>query len=228
MNIQQLETIASSRYLAWSMELVNGQSVTLDCSEIEDNLYAMAADHGMKVFRTLPRRQRYAATAMFRSIARSITDENMSRVRADLLKAIRRASQLPPSRRLEYMRRALGAIGVYGADRNLVRTVARTQASIADSAATWISTYSHPDVWGYMLIAKDDARPSHRAMHGVRYPKWHKFWRLYFPPNGWNCRCRPYPIKHGTKLATIRAFTGTPEVDPGFRFNPGKLLTGVY
>jgi len=228
MNVEQLETIASSRYLGWAMESVNGQSLALDCSEIEDGLYALAADHGMKAFQTLPKRQRRAATVMFRSIARSITDENMSRVRADLLKAIRRASQLPPSKRLEYMRRSLGAIGVYGADKSVVKTVARTQASIADSAATWISTYSHPDVWGYILVAKDDARPSHRAMHGVRYPKWHRFWKLFFPPNGWNCRCRCLPIKFGQKLASIRAFSGRPDVDPGFRFNPGKLILGVY
>ncbi len=228
MNLDQLETIASSRYLAWAMESANHPGLTLDCSEVEDQLYSLAADHGIKVFRSLPKLQRASANVMFRSIARSITDENMSRVREDLIKAIRIAAKLPVQNRLRYIRRALSAIGVYGEEKGLIKTVARTQTSIADSAATWIQSISDPDIWGYVLIAKFDARPSHRAMHGIRYPKKHKFWQKYFPPNGWNCRCRARPIRFSSRFARTRPFSGTPDVDPGFRFNPGKLILGVH
>jgi len=227
MTPDQLSSIAASRYFAWSLEAASDPvGYALDCSEVEHQVFAMAQDHGIKVFRSLPKRQRIAATEMFRSIARSITDENMSRVRADLLKAIRVASQLSEAKRLQYIRRALTRIGVYGEDKSLIQTVARTQSSIADAAATWIQGYSDPSIWGFEYVAKIDARKSHRALHGVRYPKRHKFWRSYFTPNGWNCRCRCRPIRFGSRLAKTRPFIGTPDVDPGFRFNAGALVTG--
>lgn len=201
---------------------------TLDFSEVESCAVAMADDHAVRVFRQLPKAQRRAANLMYRSIARGVTEENMSRVRAQLLRAVRIASKMPQAKRLQYIRRQLSALRLYGEDSGAISTVVRTQTSIADSISSWLEAWADPDVWGFEYVARPDARPEHRALHGTRYPKSHKFWRKYFPPNGWNCRCRARIIRYRSTLARIKPFVGTPDVDPGFRFNPGIAVSRVY
>lgn len=217
-----LDSIIESRLLARAIR----------CEYYDDDLVDMidgvALDHGEKVFRRLPKRQRAAANLMFRSIARSITDEKMTVVRGKLLRAVRNSVSMPAAKRQNYIRRVLGQLGVYGDQKSVVQTVTRTQASIADNAAIWISTLMDPNVWGYEYVARPNARPGHAALNGVRYPKTHKFWKKYFPPNGWNCHCLARPIRHGSVFARTKPFSGVPDVDPGFRFNAGVVISGVH
>jgi SPP1 gp7 family putative phage head morphogenesis protein len=222
-----LAALLESRYFARGV--LAGRGLAFEDNDLVEQVYAMAAEQSTYAFRELPKYQRRAASVMFRSIARGVTDETMSRVREQLLKDVRAAVQLPPEARERAVRRSLGRIGIAGADKHVVRTIVRTQTSIADSAAYWVVTRGNPDVWGYELVVHADerTRPAHWAMRGVRYPKEHIFWRRYFPPNGYNCRCRGRAIKFGDPRARVRAFEGTPEVDPGFRFNPGMLMFGV-
>ncbi len=38
-------------------------------------------------------------------------------------------------------------------------------------------------------------RPEHAAMDGITLPITHQFWNDFYPPNGWNCRCRVKQIR---------------------------------
>ena len=69
-------------------------------------------------------------------------------------------------------------------------------------------------------------RPAHSALHNITLPVNHPFWRRYWPPNGWNCRCFTVKLLSGepTDLSTIdigeiRANT------PGL-FRQNSALTG--
>lgn len=41
----------------------------------------------------------------------------------------------------------------------------------------------------YMCILDEATRPEHRAMHGKVFRYDDHFWTIFYPPNGWGCRC---------------------------------------
>ena len=41
----------------------------------------------------------------------------------------------------------------------------------------------------YSAVMDGRTRPSHAALHGLVYPLDHPFWRTYWPPWDYNCRC---------------------------------------
>lgn len=44
--------------------------------------------------------------------------------------------------------------------------------------------------WMYEAVLDSRTRPSHRGMHGKIFPKDDPIWDIWYPPNGFNCRCR--------------------------------------
>jgi uncharacterized protein with gpF-like domain len=65
-------------------------------------------------------------------------------------------------------------------------------------------------------------RDEHSILDGITRPVNDKFWDLYMPKNGWNCRC--FVTQHGGKKETE-----VPEINldekqfpKTFRMNPGK------
>lgn len=85
------------------------------------------------------------------------------------------------------------------------------------------------DGWiaGYEYITMDDdrVRPNHAAMHGCILRPGSRAVDIWWPPNGYNCRCQLLPID---KLEAKRGITYTdplPDVDPdpGFSKPPGGL-----
>lgn len=44
--------------------------------------------------------------------------------------------------------------------------------------------------WMYVAVLDNATRPSHRAMNEKIFPKDHPIWDVWYPPNGFNCRCR--------------------------------------
>ncbi|WP_291325265.1 phage minor head protein [Desulfovibrio sp. UCD-KL4C] len=43
--------------------------------------------------------------------------------------------------------------------------------------------------WRYLAVGDRHSRPSHMALNGKIYPADHPFWDLYYPLNGFGCRC---------------------------------------
>jgi SPP1 gp7 family putative phage head morphogenesis protein len=57
------------------------------------------------------------------------------------------------------------------------------------SAAQWIGFQQKGGNLEYKTIGDGRVRDAHRKLEGTILPVNHPFWTLYYPPNGWNCRC---------------------------------------
>ena len=80
----------------------------------------------------------------------------------------------------------------------------------------------------YRTARDSNVRPEHADMHGITLPPSDPFWRRYYPPNGWRCRCTvtqvrksKYPTTDSVEtMALGNAATGK-DTKGIFRFNPG-------
>lgn len=50
-------------------------------------------------------------------------------------------------------------------------------------------TLTERPYWEYSSVNDDATRPTHRALHGKVYLADHPFWKTWYPPNGFRCRC---------------------------------------
>ena len=102
--------------------------------------------------------------------------------------------------------------------------------SSAQMAASWAEVSQDGDRYDlqYRTAGDDHVREEHRALNGVTLPPSNDFWRYYYPPNGWNCRCTAVQVLKGKYPTSddkqaIQAgdrMTDTPKKRI-FRFNPG-------
>ena len=102
--------------------------------------------------------------------------------------------------------------------------------SSAQMAASWAEVSQDGDRYDlqYRTAGDDHVREEHRALNGVTLPPSNDFWRYYYPPNGWNCRCTAVQVRKGKyptsdagqAMEAGRRTTDTPKKRI-FRFNPG-------
>ena len=102
--------------------------------------------------------------------------------------------------------------------------------SSAQMAASWAEVSRDGDRYDlrYRTAGDDRVREEHRALDGVTLPASDDFWRYYYPPNGWRCRCDAVQVRKGKYPTSdgkqaIQAgdrMTDTPKKRI-FRFNPG-------
>lgn len=110
-----------------------------------------------------------------------------------------------------------------------IETLLRTQTQLAYSAAR-LDEYSKPEIneiiWGYtyVTVGDDRVRPEHAALDGVTLPKEDPFWRNFWPPNGYNCRCQAIPV---FAPEDVKQPPEGAEIDEGFNFSPDILLNRV-
>ena len=103
------------------------------------------------------------------------------------------------------------------------------QAS-ADMATRWERFEEDGDRYNlqYRTANDDKVRPQHAALHGVTLPISDPFWKTYYPPNGWNCRCTvvqvrksKYPVTPHDEAMTRGADATGKDTKGIFQFNPG-------
>lgn len=89
----------------------------------------------------------------------------------------------------------------------------------------------------YRTVNDDKVRDEHRVLHDIVLPVEDEFWKQYYPPNGWRCRCvavqvrkGKYPVSNsekaieaGEKATTQIGKNGKNNLEI-FRFNPGTSL----
>ena len=98
----------------------------------------------------------------------------------------------------------------------------------------------------YVAVLDARTRPDHLRWHGTVLPWDHPFWRTYYPPNGWHCRCTVMQLSDDDLEEFGWKVTGPPDgwdrtrtwidrrnedrrvqvpvgVDPGFQFNVGLI-----
>ena len=115
-------------------------------------------------------------------------------------------------------------------NRNYLRAEYNFAHASAQGAARWEQIEQDGDEFNlqYRTAQDGNVRPEHAALHGVTLPPSDPFWRTYYPPNGWNCRCTVVQVlrdKYPTTPrdeAIRRGEEATGKDTKGiFKFNPG-------
>ena len=75
----------------------------------------------------------------------------------------------------------------------------------------------------YDAVNDSHTRPSHLAMDGKVFPADHKIWDVWFPPNGFRCRCTVRTLsKRQVEARELKVEDKFPAIapDPHFGTNP--------
>jgi SPP1 gp7 family putative phage head morphogenesis protein len=116
-------------------------------------------------------------------------------------------------------------------NRNYLRTEYNFVSASSEMAGRWEDFEKDGDEYWlqYRTAGDDRVRPEHAALNGVTLPPSDPFWDVYYPPNGWNCRCTVVQVpKNGrTQTPHEEAMTRGAQAMKGdkrhmFAWNPGK------
>ncbi len=75
-------------------------------------------------------------------------------------------------------------------------------------ARQWLDIERDKDIYPYLkyVTAGDDrVRLSHQQLDGKVFPVDSPFWKLYYPPNGWLCRCTVKKLKQTDEISDLDA-----------------------
>ncbi len=99
----------------------------------------------------------------------------------------------------------------------------------AQMASKWVEFEEDGDRYNlqYRTAMDEHVRESHQPLHNTTLPRSNLFWKNYFPPNGWRCRCTvvqvrktKYPESNSDE-ARLAGAEATSRRNELFRFNPG-------
>lgn len=93
----------------------------------------------------------------------------------------------------------------------------------AQASDRWMEFEENRDIYPnliYLTTADERVRDSHRLLHKTVRPIDDPFWDMYYPPNGWRCRCRVEPTRQPVTRGNSK-----PDIPKMFLNNPAK--TGV-
>jgi len=141
------------------------------------------------------------------------------------------------------LNRSLARAGYVGLEPWHARLVANMAVASGYGRSSWEALHD-PRVRGiipaFQYRTQEDAkvRPEHASMNRRIYKRTWGGWVVWWPPNGYNCRCYvigvtkrtidAYGIKPTTKWPTFQAEDGRPRVrarpDDGFEGNPGSYI----
>jgi SPP1 gp7 family putative phage head morphogenesis protein len=115
---------------------------------------------------------------------------------------------------------AVEALG-YKYNVDWLQTEYQTAVGSATMAARWAEYKKEADIFPmlqYQTVGDDRVRAEHKLLDGVIKHINDEFWKTYYPPNGWNCRCDvlQMPESDAKESATP---VHLPQVTPMFKTN---------
>jgi SPP1 gp7 family putative phage head morphogenesis protein len=99
----------------------------------------------------------------------------------------------------------------------------QTAKASARMASDWKRIEADADVLPllqYQTVGDGRVRPTHQALDNIIRPISDPFWKQYYPPNGWRCRCTVIQLSEGQET-DLSKFTPPEDVPPLFRMNAG-------
>ena len=115
-------------------------------------------------------------------------------------------------------------------NQNYLRAEYSFVQSSAQMAGKWEQIMEDGDRYNlqYRTARDSNVRPEHADMHGITLPPSDPFWRRYYPPNGWRCRCTvtqvrksKYPTTDSAEAMALGDAATGKDTKGIFRFNPG-------
>lgn len=130
---------------------------------------------------------------------------------------------------------------------NIFRTNIQTAYSVG-RYRQMMEVREYRPYWQYSAVNDSRTRPTHLALNGKVFPADHPFWKTWYPPNGFRCRCGVVTLSEneverdglnvetddptGRLIEPIDPQTGNRmparmlRPDDGFAFNPGETVWG--
>lgn len=124
----------------------------------------------------------------------------------------------------------------FKAQESSIASAFKTQSRIAYHSGKWQAEDEEPLrslIWGYRYETQQDTRvrDSHEQLQGLTYPRDDPFWQMFYPPNGWQCRCFVTTLYERPKglprTGSRRRVNVIPDEGFGVNFGalPGKILS---
>lgn len=106
----------------------------------------------------------------------------------------------------------------YQFNHNYLQAEIQTARRGAQMAHMWTKFVEQAHIYPnlvYRTVGDDRVRPEHQVLNGIVKPIDDPFWRMYYPPNGWRCRCT---VMNTSEEATPGRHDD-PTVQPEFKGN---------
>lgn len=100
-----------------------------------------------------------------------------------------------------------------------------TCIATATQSARWQQFRAQKDILPflrYQTAGDDSVRNEHRLLDGITKRVDDPFWKTYYPPNGWHCRCEAVQVPDDEAEETPDGTYRTPIIDSLFRTNVGE------
>lgn len=173
-------------------------------------------------------------------VARAAKDGALKDIRGAMLKSLEQGTterqfikELEPRlRRRGWWGRRESDGKMLGSHRRL-KTIYRTNSASSYNAGRYREQMRRSEsrpYWQYVAVLDASTRDQHRALNGKVFPYDDEFWDYFYPPNGFNCRCRVRTLserklkREGLKVESSagKLFKGTQEI--GFDRETGEVI----
>lgn len=113
-----------------------------------------------------------------------------------------------------------------------LKTIYRTNMTVAYSVGRYkeqIENADHRPYWQYLAVMDENTRYEHAALDGKVFRYDDPFWKKYYPPNDWGCRCHVRALtedelkEEGLKVDTLPEDFNPAQFAPEeWSYNPGE------
>lgn len=110
-------------------------------------------------------------------------------------------------------------------NKNYLYAEYNSSISQARAVSLWRDIQADKDLYNqlkYITAGDSRVRPEHRVLDGIIRSVDDKFWKVFFPPNGWNCRCHVQQVMdEAITDLRLKPRPSKEDVPEAFRFNAG-------